>query len=115
MTGVRAPGPLVTTPTAGVLPSVASYAPLLYGARASNAGSALPPPIDSPPPLYTTALRSAGAGELSAEWAALRAAPHGTLVRLGAARNPRTSRTSLTMFLTHGDSTFNTIWSDAVA
>jgi hypothetical protein len=53
MTGDWAPGPLVTTPPAGVLSSVASYAP--YGAGASNAGSALPPLIGPPQPLYKTA------------------------------------------------------------
>jgi hypothetical protein len=55
--GVRAPGPLVTTPPAGLLPpvSVSSYAPLLYDAGASTAGVVRPPPVGPLPPLYTTA------------------------------------------------------------
>jgi hypothetical protein len=52
--GVRAPGPLVSTPPAGGLPPVSSYAPILYGSEAAAAGPVLPPPAGPLPPLYTT-------------------------------------------------------------
>jgi hypothetical protein len=53
--GVRAPGPLVTTPPAGVLLPVSSFAPLLYGGGTPAAEVAISPPAGPPPPLYTTA------------------------------------------------------------
>jgi hypothetical protein len=52
--GIRAPGPLTSTPPPGGLLPVASYAPL-YSSGAAAAGAALPPPVGPPPPLYTTA------------------------------------------------------------
>jgi hypothetical protein len=55
-TGILASGPLVTTPPAGVLPPVSSYAPFLYGTGSPKAGVAPPPPIGPPPlsPLLCT-------------------------------------------------------------
>jgi len=53
--GVRAPGPLVSTPPAGILPPVSSYAPLLYSSGPAVPGLVLPPPATLPPPQYSTA------------------------------------------------------------
>jgi hypothetical protein len=59
--GIRAPGPLTSTPPAGGLPTVESYAPILYSSgAAAAAGALLPPPIGPPPPLYTTVQTSTG-------------------------------------------------------
>jgi hypothetical protein len=58
--GIRAPGPLTSTPPAGGLPTVASYAPILYSSGAAAAGALVPPPVGPPPPLYTTVQTSTG-------------------------------------------------------
>ena len=58
--GIRAPGPLTSTPPAGGLPTVASYAPILYSSGAAAAGALPPPPVGPPPPLYTTVQTSTG-------------------------------------------------------
>jgi hypothetical protein len=58
--GIRAPGPLTSTPPAGGLPTVASYAPILYSSGPAAAGVVLPLPVGPPPPLYTTVQNSIG-------------------------------------------------------
>jgi hypothetical protein len=58
--GIRAPGPLTSTPPAGGLPPVASYAPILYSSGAAAAGAVLPPLVGPPPPLYSTVQTSTG-------------------------------------------------------
>ncbi len=52
--GILAQGPLTSTPPAGGLPTVASYALILYSSGAAAAGAVLPPPVGPPPPLYST-------------------------------------------------------------
>jgi hypothetical protein len=58
--GIRAPGPLTSTPPAVGLPTLASYAPILYSSGAAAAGAVLPPPVGPPPPLYSTVQTSTG-------------------------------------------------------
>jgi hypothetical protein len=55
--GIRAPGPLTSMPLAGGLPTVASYALILYSSGAAAAGAVLPPPVGPPPALCTAGLR----------------------------------------------------------
>jgi hypothetical protein len=57
--GIRAPGPLTSTPPAGGLPPVASYAPILYSSGAA-ARAVLPPPVGPPPLLYSTVQTGTG-------------------------------------------------------
>jgi hypothetical protein len=58
--GIRAPGPLTSTPPAGGVPPVASYTPILYSSGAAAAGAVLPPPVGPPPPLYSTVPAASG-------------------------------------------------------
>jgi hypothetical protein len=58
--GIRAPGPLTSTPPSSGLPLVASYAPILYSSGAAAAGAVLPPPVGPPPPLYSTVQTGTG-------------------------------------------------------